>query len=306
MLKRLWRCYAPNPFDRLLKNAQKNNQKKILIAWNRGLGDIPLGLYALIYRIRQYVPDAQITFLTRADLQDGFRLLPNIQVLTAQEWRRGAPISIEHSLHRLGLRPAQYDLIIPKADPTWWVRWQIGSLIPRLSWNPEWDLLWKKFLLNENEAYVGMHVQTETQYGYEKNWPLEYWMKLIDRLDKKYGKKVILFGLKPSASFDSKNVIDLRGKTSFYETLSIIKNKCSHLVVPDSGILSIAYYLDIDFPIRIVSLWADPRQGVLKQNVPSPNPSLIHIPVKGKEEKVGNISVRTVEESLFPGKEHDR
>ena len=39
------------------------------------------------------------------------------------------------------------------------------------------------------------------------------------------------------------------------------------------------YFLNVPFPLRIVSLWADPNHGILKQNVPSPNPLLEHIPV---------------------------
>lgn len=65
MFKQIFRKIAPNPLDRLLKKAAKNNQKKFLLAWNRGLGDIPLGLYAIIYRIREFIPDCSITFLTR-------------------------------------------------------------------------------------------------------------------------------------------------------------------------------------------------------------------------------------------------
>ena len=74
------------------------------------------------------------------------------------------------------------------------------------------------------------------------------------------------------------NVIDLRGKTSILEVLSIIKNKCSYLILPDGGILSLTYFLDINFPIKIVSLWND-YQGVLKQRVRSPNQMLEHIPI---------------------------
>ncbi len=296
MLKRLWRRYAPNPLDRVLNKAKKQGKKRILIAWNRGLGDIPLGLYAMVHRIRQYIPDAEIVFVTRQDLREGFELLYGVRCIVDLSWKRGEAVSLVSSLEKQGIECSSLDLLIPSPDPTWWVRWQIGSLIPRLAWNSSWDHLWRKFSVEGQ--YVGMHIQTETQYGYEKNWPLASWLELIEILGSRYGKKVLLFGLGKKEEIDSPYVYDLRGETSLKETLSLIRHCCSHLVVPDSGILSIVYYIDEDFPIRIVSLWADPRQGVLKQNVSSPNPRLIHLPILAENEKICMIPVSAVEKAL--------
>jgi len=38
----------------------------------------------------------------------------------------------------------------------------------------------------------------------------------------------------------------------------------------------------------------DARQGVLKQNVPSPNKGLKHVPIKGRKDVISNISVGAV------------
>ena len=54
-----------NELDRLLKKASSERKQKFLIVWNRGLGDIALGLYALVYRIKSVMPAAHIAFLTR-------------------------------------------------------------------------------------------------------------------------------------------------------------------------------------------------------------------------------------------------
>ncbi|MBI5273582.1 MAG: hypothetical protein HY860_00830, partial [Chlamydiales bacterium] len=70
----------------------------------------------------------------------------------------------------------------------------------------------------------------------------------------------------------------LRGETSLEEMLCIIKNHCRDLIVPDSGILSMTYYVDEQFPLNIYSMWSDPRQGILKQKVSSPNALLTHHP----------------------------
>ena len=81
MFKSLLRKLLPNPLDKLLKKAQRENQRKILITFDRGLGDIALGLYALVFRIRSFIPEAEITFLTRSDLKEGFSLLKGVSVL---------------------------------------------------------------------------------------------------------------------------------------------------------------------------------------------------------------------------------
>ena len=87
------------------------------------------------------------------------------------------------------------------------------------------------------------------------------------------------------------------------QMLSIIKNCCSHLVVPDSGVLSLTYFIDQSFPLTIVSLWADPLQGVLKQNVASPNPLLVHHPLIAKDGDLKNVSVEQVLEYIVQKEE---
>lgn len=304
MLKKFIKGLLPNPFDTLLKSAVKEGRKKILVVWNRGLGDIPLGLYALVYKIKQYIPQASVTFLTREDLKEGFSLLSGVEVLSSSLLKRGFPFSLEDLLSSLGRSRNEYDLVIEKPDPTRWLSWQIGKLTPKLEWNALWDPLWESFGLEPDAVYLGAHVQTETNYTYEKNWPLESWKKLFALVYEKYGCKVALFGFNPTVDLTGEGIVDLRGKTNLFSMLSIIKNRCSYLVVPDSGVLSFTYYVDVDFPIKVVSLWADPHQGVLKQKVASPNPSFVHIPLKGKKEQVSTIQVEDVEAALFGEKSY--
>ncbi len=290
--KTLWRKIAPNPLDQRLR---KVRGERILITWNRGLGDIPLGLYALVHRIREFIPKAQITFLTRQDLQDGFSLLYDVTAVACVHWRRGVAFDLDDTLAQHQLARSSFDLILENPDPTYWVNWQLGSLVPRLKWDQAWDALQAPFL--GEGSYIGVHVQTETVYGYEKNWPLTQWRELFSKLTA-LGFRVLLFGFQPTDDFVMGGVTDLRGRTNLFEMLSIIKNRCTHLIVPDSGVLSLTYYLDVQFPIRIVSLWADPRQGVLKQNVPSPNKALQHIPLLGRSENLSTLSVEEVMKAL--------
>src|SRR5689334_14359627 len=98
MLKYFWKRYGPNALDQLLEKAQKERKQRFLVCWNRGLGDIPLGLFALNARIRTYIPDAHITYATRTDLSDGFAMLKNVSVLADPAWKRGAAFDLDLTL----------------------------------------------------------------------------------------------------------------------------------------------------------------------------------------------------------------
>ncbi len=299
IIKQLWRKYGINPFDSLLKRAHRKGCSRFLICWNRGLGDIPLGLYALTCRIREYIPHAQITFVTRSDLVDGFKLLGGVVVVADPEWKRGVPFRMDKTFLNTGLSRADFDVILEQPDPTHWLMWQLGKLTPKLNWDAEWDALCNRFLLDPEKKYVGVHVQTETNYAYEKNWPVDYWNEFFKEAQSKHGVDIILFGFAPNPEFEGDGIVDLRGKTSLFEMLSIIKNRCRYLLVPDSGVLSIAYYIDAPFSIDVVSLWADPKQGILKQNVPSPNPLLRHRPLIANDKDLRTVSVKTASQSLL-------
>lgn len=302
MFRTLARTFLPNPLDWRLKRCARKKGKKILIGWNRGLGDLALGLYAIIQRTREIIPDADITFLTRENLRDGFTLLENVQTIIASNWKRGQRPQIKETLIQLGFDPKSFDLIIENPSPTDWVRWQRGKVIPRLKWNPAHDQLWKKYSLPEGSTYIGVQVVAETNYGLWRNWPLERWEELFQRLRVFQKIKIVLFGFGDTPHFSGANVIDLRGQTSLFELLSLIQHRCDHLILPDSGILSMAYYLDINFPIQVISLWADSNQGILKQAVASPNGQLVHVPLIGQLHNLSSISVDQVLECLLPVK----
>lgn len=301
MIRKLLDCMRPNPFDQLLKKMAGENKSRFLIVWNRGLGDIPLGLYALLHRIREFMPHSSITFLTRKDLADAFLMLEDVHVLIASKWKRGGKAQLSDALIEHNLSKNMFDVILEKPDPTKWFKWQLGTLTPKLTWHEEWDALCNTFKIDSEKTYVGAHIQTETgmYYGYEKNWDLPSWRNLFNRISEEKKGTVLLFGMKKEPAFLMDHVIDLRGETSLFEMLSLIKNHCRYLIVPDSGVLSIAYYINANFPIRIVSLWSDPCQGVLRQAVASPNPQLEHLPLTGKDHNVSNISVSAAYQTLF-------
>ncbi len=292
MFRTLRRRFFPNPLDSMLKRLKKRGGKKILLQWNRGLGDIALGLFAIIHRIRNFIPDAEITVLTRPNLRDGFSLLKGVGILIDPAMERGKKKKIKNS--------SSFDLVIEEPNPTEWVSWQRGVLTPRLSWDSSFDSLWTSFDLPEGYTYIGVQAVIETTYGSWRNWPFSYWEELFSRLEQMPNVKVILFGSEDRSCFSAKNIIDLRGKTTLFEMLSIIRHRCRHMVLPDSGILSMVYYLDLSFPIHLVSLWADPNHGILKQAVDSPNRELIHHPLIGTNRDLSTVSVGAVLNKLFP------
>lgn len=286
-----------NEFERMLARAVKHHQTRFLIYWNRGLGDIALGLYALFETIRKIIPDAKITVVTRPELEQAFSLLNVAQVLVVPDLVRRRPDNPAEAFKRLKINHADFDVVLVQVNPTKWLFGQLGRMTPRLHWKPEYDDLCRKFdLLGDDKFTIGAHVNSETGhlYGYVKDWPVSHWQELFHRLAANPSVRIILFGHGRDNSFSALPVIDLRGNTSFLEMLSIIKNRCDVLIAPDSGILSMAFYLDSSFPLTLISLWADPRQGVLKQAVDSPNPGLRHFPLLGEEEDVSRIRVEDV------------
>jgi ADP-heptose:LPS heptosyltransferase len=296
MMFSLLKSLRGNELDRILKKAASENKNRFLIVWNRGLGDIALGLYALVYRINNLVPEAQITFITRKDLEDGFRLLGGVDIIAADWMQRGVPFDLRDGLIRLNMSEADFDLIMEKVDPTRWLSWQIGKLVPRLRWNEEYDGYCERFPLLEGKQCIGVHLNSETGhfYKYQKDWPLENWRQLFENICRSGDARIILFGNSKTGDFNMPSVTDLRGETELLELLSIVKNRCHTLIAPDGGILSLAYYIDTYFQIKVISLWSDACQGVLKQGVPSPNKGFIHIPLVGADNNISNISVDEV------------
>ena len=186
-------------------------------------------------------------------------------------------------------------------DPTRWLDGHRQDFPPALRWESAWNSQADRLLpAFAGEIVIGAHVNSETAqfYGYVKDWPAPAWQQLISRFPPARNVRWLLFGNAVTADFPQENVIDLRGRTSFLELLAAVRTRCRILVAPDSGVLTAAYYLAQDFPLDIVSLWSDPRQGILKQGCPSPNPGLHHVPQLGRDEDVRNLTVDTVEHAV--------
>ena len=299
-LRRLIEKPLGSEWERLLRGIRRRDSKRFLVFWNRGLGDIALGLCRVIDELRRAVPDAEITVLTRSDLAEAFGLLPIDHVLVDRKLERDDGPDLKRIRDRGKLVAERYDLIIAKPDPTHWFRDQANAH-PRLHWPERFNAkaAWFDPLFDTADGPcidIGVHVHSETAsfYRYQKDWPVESWRALFDRVRSRHPARFVLFGHSSDVAFGPAGCIDLRGRTSFLEMMALIKNRCRMLIAPDSGVLTMTYYLDTANPIDIVSLWADPRQGILKQGAPSPNPLLRHHPLLAQDERIEHIDVDTV------------
>lgn len=307
MAKKTLRRLLEKPFgsewDRLVRRIRRRDARRFLIFWNRGLGDVALGLFRVVDELRCHVPDAHVTVVSRPDLADALTLLPVDEVLIDPALERNDRCDVAEVLERLQVSPTTFDLILGRPDPTHWFR-DARPVAPRLRWRTEHDALASRFdawlAPDRSSTHVAVHVNSETGafYRYRKDWPVASWRALFERVQARRPVRFVLFGHRADDDFAGLDCVDLRGKTSLLEMMALIRNRCRMLVAPDSGVLTLAYHLDGDAPLDVVSLWADPRQGIMKQGAPSPNPALRHRAIVAPDERIENITVADVEAAL--------
>ncbi len=298
-------------YEKIIERAKRSGKRRFLVAWNRGFGDVPLCVYGFAALIKERIKDAEVTIMTRPGLDEVFRLIKIVDdVITVPHWTRednlkkGQPtqLDVEEELERLNLI-GRFDVLIPNLRAGKWRTRQIGKIIPRLEWSEEYRK--SDCFANahndkdrEDKYVVSLHPDSETGhiYGYNKNWDMANWKELVKRLlSKDKDIHFILLGLKkqdePFLSHPS--IIDMRGRTDIRQLLSIITSS-NMLIAPDSGILTLVYYLDANLPLDVISLWGPAKYGVLQLKVDSPNRLLNHFPLKGKGEDINSIKVEDV------------
>ncbi len=287
---------AGTALDRAVRRAASGARRDFLFGWNRGLGDVALCLVPIIARVRRDVPGASVIVVTRPELDEPFRMTDADRVVTIRGLARDTKIAAA-DLHACGLDPDAFAAVFTDPDVNRWLHGRRTEFPPSLQWDHAWDPLADRHLpAAPDRIRIGAHVSAETRtyYGYDKDWTTASWQALFARAKAWPRVEWILFGQTPEPRFDAPNLVDLRGRTGYLEMASIIRHRCRILVAPDSGVLATAYYLDQRFPLDIVSLWSDPRQGVLLQGCPSPNPLLRHVPLVGRDEQARNIRVDDV------------
>ncbi|MFO1316020.1 MAG: glycosyltransferase family 9 protein [Burkholderiales bacterium] len=289
------------PFERAVSAAKREGRHDFVFGWNRGLGDIALGLVPLFARIRASDPRSRIVVFTRADLADAFRLTDADAVHVVATATRGPPIDVRPAAAAAGVALPPAATVFADPDPTRWLDGRRQAYPPALRWDPAWNARADRLVpAIAGTVDIGAHVSSETaqHYGYVKDWPAASWRELIARFPAERGVRWLLLGNEATTAFPQSNVVDLRGRTDFLDLVALVRARCRILVAPDSGVLTAAYYLAQDFPLEVVSLWSDPRQGILKQGCSSPNPRLVHAPLVGRDEDVRNLRCAEVERAL--------
>lgn len=289
-------------FDRALQHAARTGRRRFVFGWNRGLGDIALGLVPLFMQVRAAIPAAHITVFTRDDLAQGLVLAGCDAVHVIPGLARGTAIDVAAAAAALGLHLSADAVVFADPDPTRWLDGRREDYPPVLHWQPQHDALADAVVpaAPDRIVTIGAHVSSETarHYGYVKDWSTAQWRSLFARFAHRHDVRWLLFGHARDEAFDHGNVLDLRGRTDLLTLLAVVRTRCRILVAPDSGILTLAYYLASDRPLDVISLWSDPRQGVLKQGCPSPNPRLVHTALRGRDEDVRNIAVDDVASAI--------
>jgi len=272
-LKNWWRRLRPNPLSQKLRCLRED--ARILFFWNRGLGDIPLELFALKKKLLEKCPRATLEVVTREDLKEGFLLLGQLKIYTTPLLVRNTPVPLAEVYRQLSIHPTDYDLILTSPDPTYWLKEQKGHLIPKLQWSSAFEKLIP--LTAPTNLFAFLHLDSETVYGFEKNLPESTWNRLLAYLNNK-GYTTVALGAKKDHRF-TECAIDLRGKTTLFEFISLMLNSKGIFIGPDSGLLNMLYFLDVEHPLYLISYWANTHVGLFKQNVASPNPHLTHHPI---------------------------
>jgi hypothetical protein len=244
-------------------------------------------------RAAERIPGASIEVVTRADLEEPFRLTAARAVHVVPGLARGDRLGADDACARLPADPRAGALAIDAPDATRWLAVTRRPASPRFGWDPANDTLAGPLVdRGDRRPWIAVHANTETaqHYGYVKDWPADAWRRLFREMARRHDVRFVLLGHGREPAFDEPNVVDLRGRTGFLAMLALVRTRCTALVAPDGGILNAVYFLDAEFPITVVSLWSDPRQGLLKARSRSPNPGLVHVPLVGAGHDVRGIA----------------
>jgi len=291
------------PYERALDRAAAGRRDRVVFFWNRGLGDIALGLVPMFARAAERLPGASIEVITRAELEEPFRLTVARRIHVVPGLARGDAGGADAACARLAADPRAGALAIDDPDPTRWIAGARRVPAPRLAWDARYDALAAPLVDPEDaRPWIAVHPSTETarHYRFVKDWPAAHWRACFDAAVARTDARFVLLGHAPAPALEAPNVLDLRGRTGFLAMLALIHTRCAALIAPDGGVLNAVYYLDATFPLRVVSLWADPTLGLMKQGTRSPNPALDHRPLVGTGGDVATVRPSQVLDALLP------
>ena len=109
---------AGTEFDRALERGQRDPRGGYLFFWNRGLGDVVLALEPLFAIVREKVPGARITVVTRAELEEAFRMTDADEVRVLPGLARGAQANVAELTAPFGFTADQFCAVFAETNPT--------------------------------------------------------------------------------------------------------------------------------------------------------------------------------------------
>src|SRR4030095_3555432 len=152
--------------DRAVRRAAAGPRRDFLFFWNRGLGDIALGLVPAFARVRRDVPGARVIVVTRPELKEPVALNDADSVRTTAGLARGERVTLADLRAIAGPELDRCAAVFEDPDVNRWLLGRRHEFSPLLRRRPAWCPLSDRVApAAAGGVYVGAHVSAEkTQY----------------------------------------------------------------------------------------------------------------------------------------------
>ena len=280
-LKRWSRSRRPRARHRVRARAcaprERAGRRDFVFAWNRGLGDIALGLVPLFARIRAQDPRQPHRGRHARRSGGGVRARRRGRdPRRARHWSARSPVDpSRRPMRRRASRCPLGDRVRRSRSDALARRAAAGVSAFACAGDAEWNALADDRCAAEPRRHRDRRAR-------ELGDRAVLWLReglarrrvagAVRAVSASRNVRWLLFGnVRATTSSRRRTSSTCAGRRRSSSCSPSIRNRCRILVAPDSGVLTAAYYLADDFPLDVISLWSDPRQGILKQGCPSPN-----------------------------------
>src|SRR4029450_5312304 len=123
---------AGTALDRAVRRAAAGPRRDFLFFWNRGLGDIALGLVPVFARVRRDVPGARISVVTRPELKEPSAPTGADAVVTIAGLARDERVTLADLRAIAGLELDRCAAVFEDPDVNRWLRGRRAEVPPRV------------------------------------------------------------------------------------------------------------------------------------------------------------------------------
>ena len=201
-------------------------------------------------RAAERMPGASIEVVTRAELEEPFRLTAARRIHVVPGLARGDAGGADAACARLAADPRAGALAIDDPDPTRWIAGARRVPPPRLAWDARYDALAAP-LVDPATAARGSpcirSTETAQHYRFVKDWPAAHWRALL-RGGRGAHRRPLRAGRPRAARPRSRRPTcsTCAAAPASSPCSRSIRTRCAALVAPDGGVLNAVYYLDAD------------------------------------------------------------